>query len=292
MESTDRFPVVIFTGSDVITAAVRETLLPRFPIAFAESEDSLHRTVARGTRLVVLHLDQRPRTSSLPGRLVRAVPQLTAPVIALGEREENSDRVESPTSFLADVLCVRTERWMPLLAMWAGQPNRGRERAEALRLLHAAAPAAALPMIDTLALLPVRSLSVKGWSAALGTNRTRLFRSVVAAGLKPSEVLDAVRIVFRLGPYLLLRPNTKRHARSSVTGRTDKRLLARTLGLHHRALESAGEPGSDAVRDLIALRLQGHFSVLRRAPSRQTSVAPKFGTVNCDCAPEPGSRCD
>ena len=252
-------------------------LLPLVPLLFVESEETLHQIALTNVRVVVLHLTDL-QDCCAAGRLMRAAPYMRAPVLALDDFYDDAVRGSLGFAFLADVLHVRTERWQSLLASWALHPSIGLERASAIRLLHACAPADLLPVLDTLTLHPLDALSVKQWSTALSVERTRLYRILAALDVTPSQVIDAVRTAFIVGPYLVRRSANQPRAHFGATGRTLQRLLIRTLGLTLSELNGLGEPGSPAVWKALSGRLRIFLVRTPEAPDgerespRQTDV--------------------
>lgn len=269
-------PVVVLTSCDHLTKELRRALLPQHSLAFEESEEALHQRVAQGAQIVVLHLNGDAADGGVAGRLFRAVPNLAAPVVALSDAEAGNNDGVTQSDLLADVLFVRVERWTTLLQAWVKQPARARQLVAELRLLHACAPAWFLLGLDLLMLAPEHSLSVKGWSAAVGVGRTHLYRDVALTGMTPSEVVDAARILHCLGPSLVERAAQRSEGRGGgVAVRTERRLLARTLGMTRAEIMAVGEPGSPEVRNVVAEQLCRYFE---RA---QSGVAPAVSSGPC-----------
>lgn len=256
--------VLVFTKCDHITQRVREALGPRHALVFAETEDTLHRNALRGTSLVVLHTAD-PCTA---GRLVRAVPMLPAPLIALTDTVAYARVAAQSSELLSDVLCVQTERWASLMVAWAQAPGRARQLVAELRVLHRSAPADLLPALDSLMLAPESSVSVKQWSAMAGVSRATLHRDLSSMGISPSRVVDVVRSLHSLGRYLVNgTAQVGRHREWSAV-RTERRVLARTLNLTQAEIGTAGEPGSARVQTLVAGRLVDYFARVQECPIR------------------------
>lgn len=262
-------PVVVRTSCDRVTAEVRKTLLPRIPLAFAESEEALHQRVAEGARLIVLHLNGGTEDDGgMAGRLLRAVPSLTAPVVALSDTEVGSNDGARQSELLDDVLFVRVERWQTLLQAWAKQPARARQLVTELRLLHSCAPVRLMPVLDLLVLAPEPSLSVKRWSAEIGVSRTHLYHDIALTGMTPSKVIDAVRTLHFVGPSLVAPAALRQSGREWSAVRTERRVVARTLGMTQAEIMAVGKPGSSEVRHLVADRLRNYFERAQKRPSR------------------------
>ena len=157
---TDK-PIVVFTRCDRITGGIRKALLSSAPLTFAESEQTLHQHAARGARLVVLHANGGLTASRAAGRLLRAVPDLAAPIVGLSDTATSGMVGAVQAELMNDLLQTRFERWLVLLQAWLGHPQGARQRVSELRLLHACAPARILPLLDPLMLVPDSELSVK-----------------------------------------------------------------------------------------------------------------------------------
>jgi len=256
-------PVVVHTSCDRITQQVLKALLPCAPLAFAESEEVLHQRVAQGARLVVLHLRGCVTDSGRAGRLVRAVPASSAPVVALWDAD-SGDPASAPAELLDDVLRVKTERWQALLQLWATWPEKARHRVAALRLVYECAPVSLLHACEKLMLMPVASLSVKKWSANEQVGRTHLYRDLKQTGMTPARLVDIVRCLHYLAPVLSDGATGHDRKKEWSTVRTERRVLNRSLGLTQHEISGAGEPGSPEVRNLVSARLRESFA--RRSP--------------------------
>jgi AraC-like DNA-binding protein len=269
-------PVVVLTSCDRLTCEVRKALLGRVPLAFAESESALLQRVAHGAQLVVVHLNGAADSVGVAGRLVRAVPGLAAPIVALHESDGVRTDGAPPSGLFDDILFVKPERWQILLLAWVRQPALARQRVAELRLLHSVAPVLLLPVLDLLMLVSEPALSVKKWSAECGVNRTHLYRDIARTGMTPSGIVDAVRALHSVGPILVNRAIPRHSALDWSAVRTERRVLARTLGMTRSEIVNVGEPGSLEVRQLIADRLGKYFE---RAQLRSVRILPDAVSV-------------
>ena len=252
--------VIVRTSCDHLTGAVRQLLLPQVALAFAEDEQVLAGLAESGARLVVLHFVGSPSDESMAGRLVRAVPGLSAPIIALSERAGADCRDQPLGGFLNDVLHKHTDPWSSLLRAWALQPRRAPHLAVALRLLPHCAPPSLLPALESLALASDKSLSVKQWSSHAGVSRTRLHREIGRIGFTPSVLVDAVRSLHLVSPLLADCGVRDAGLRTWSMRRTERRVLLRTLGLSHTDIANAGCANTHSLRALILERLHCHFA--------------------------------
>lgn len=261
-------PVVVLTSCDHLTKEMRLALVPHHSLAFVESEAELHRRVTEGAHLVLLHVKGSAEDGRVAGRLVRAVPTISAPVIALSDFEVDGSDGAGQSELLDDILFFRVERWRVLLEAWVKQPAHARQRVAELRLLHSCAPAQLLPLLDHLMLVPEPLLSVKKWSAETGVSRRHLYRQIRLTGMTPSEVLDVVRSMHCVGPILVDRADVPKNGGERFAVRTERRVLARTLGMSLTEIVAARESDSREVRDLVANRLRRCFERGQDRPSQ------------------------
>ncbi|MDP1859865.1 MAG: hypothetical protein Q8K82_14425 [Gemmatimonadaceae bacterium] len=257
--------VVVQTTCDSVTREVRRVLMPIVPLAFAETEAMLHQLVGEGARLIVLHLGGGPEDARTPGRLVRAIPMLRAPIVALTDGA-GVFRADLPADgLLQDVLLLKSERWTSLLRAWASYPTSAPYLSEELRLLQQCAPAEVLSLLEDLALSADASLSVKRWSAVAGISRTRLHHRIACSGFTPSHLVDAVRGLHAVGPHLVSRGKLQRSGRAWPVIRAERRVLNRIMGLSPADLVNVGASDPLALRALVSERLRRHFERARKS---------------------------
>lgn len=271
-------PAVVLTSCDRITSEVRKALLGRIPLSFAESEAALQQLAASGAQLVVLHQKGSAADGGVAGRLVRAVPDLSASVVVLFESTGARTDCAPKSDILNDILFVKEERWLVLLQAWANQPINARQRTAELRVLAACAPVQLLHVFDLLMLAPESSLSVKKWSADTGVSRTQVYRELAPTGVRPTEVVDVVRAMHIVGPTLMEQPAPGLPCRRRSSTRTEHRVLARTFGMTKAEIMAVGEPGSPAVRQLVAERLRLYFERLPSHPWCALPASANFRT--------------
>ena len=149
-----------------------------------------------------------------------------------------------------DIIRTDTERMDSLVAAWSLHSDRCRRKAEALRIVHQAAPQNLHGFLEELLLNDSAELSVAMWAAKKGDqSRFALNRELAKEGVSPSTLVDIARVLNVVTRVLVRGGSTQKGQVSALPDvRAARRLLARTLGMSPSDVTNlASTAGPDAV---------------------------------------------
>jgi len=248
--------VLVLSDHVAMKVRLRDALAPFSPVQFAASEEDLRPHLALTPRLIVIHGVGAFADVRLAARLRHALRNAPVPIIVVTTSREPAwqdaaDLIASGQ--VEDIIRTDTERMDSLVAAWSLHSDRCRRKAEALRIVHQAAPQNLHGFLEELLLNDSAELSVAMWAAKKGDqSRFALNRELAKEGVSPSTLVDIARVLNVVTRVLVRGGSTQKGQVSALPDvRAARRLLARTLGMSPSDVTNlASTAGPDAVRDL------------------------------------------